>query len=410
MVSCAPSTPRAARCSGRSRPAPRSHPPRRSTNWTARSTWRSPAAAPSPTPTAASGRSSRSSRSEATRPGRPHAGLHPRLPGRDDREPGGRHHFGHAVLLVRCRQDGQVRLALRRPRTRRRRHVGHARDRSRRSGAVDHARRQDDHARAPVARQPAGCPPGGGHPAPKPGAKMNRIANRYHRLAIASVAAALVLAGCAGDDGDEAPGANPNATIETGDRFEVERWRGEGDNTQTARGRVLLEGRPVANVGLHVNAYRLRSDDDGRFSYRVANGLARRYRISVDDAAAATIDGDELGSAERAALLEAQGAITVAYRLSELEVEPRPNATIVIRGRLTARDGTPPAPAALFSYQLSGRVFDAAGRPRANAVVLTQTLDREGSTFSTPTDARGRYRSFYWPRGDEQVTLSVAEG
>ena len=238
---------------------------------------------------------------------------------------------------------------------------------------------------------------------------MNRIANRYHRLAIASVAAALVLAGCAGDDGDEAPGANPNATIETGDRFEVERWRGEGDNTHTARGRVLLEGRPVANVGLRVNAYRLRSDDDGRFSYRVANDLARRYLISVDAAAAATIDGDELGSAERAALLEAQGAITVAYRLSELEVEPRPNATIVIRGRLTARDGTPPPPIILFSYQLSGRVFDADGRPRANAVVLTQTLDREGSTFSTPTDARGRYRSFYWPPGEEPVTLRVAQ-
>lgn len=236
------------------------------------------------------------------------------------------------------------------------------------------------------------------------------IANRYHRLALAFVAAALVLAGCAGDDGDEAPGANPNATIETGDRFEVERWRGEGDNAHTAQGRVLLNGRPVANVGLRVNAYRLRIDDDGRFSYRVANSLARRYPISVDDVAAATIEGDELSSAERAALREAQGAITVAYRLSEIEVEPRPNATLVIRGRLTARDGTPPAPAALFSYRLSGRVVDADGRPRANAVVLTQTLDREGSTFSTPTDARGRYRSFYWPRGDDPVTLSVAEG
>jgi hypothetical protein len=204
--------------------------------------------------------------------------------------------------------------------------------------------------------------------------------------------------------------AAPNAAIETGNRFEVERWRGEGGDTHTAQGRVLLNGRPVSNVGLRVNAYRLRSDDDGRFSYRVANDLARRYLISVDDVAAATIEGDELSGAESAALREAQGAITVAYRLSEIEVERRPNATIVIRGRLTARDGMPPSPAALFSYQLSGRVVDADGRPRANAVVLTLSLDREGSTFSTPTDARGRYRSFYWPRGDEPVTLSVAEG
>jgi plastocyanin len=59
---------------------------------------------------------------------------------------------------------------------------------------------------------------------------------------------------------------------------------------------------------------------------------------------------------------DAQGAITVAYRLSGVDVEPRPNATIAVP-RVTTRDGTPPPPVVLFGYRLAGRVVDADGRP-----------------------------------------------
>jgi hypothetical protein len=234
------------------------------------------------------------------------------------------------------------------------------------------------------------------------------IPNGARWLAIAFVTAALVGGGCSNGDGDVRAGT-PTARIETQDAILVDRWRADSDNTRTTRGRVLLDGRPVANVGLRVNAYRLRSGGDGRFTYRVDSTVPRRYRISVEDVSSATRDGDDLTDAERESLREARGAITVAYRLSEIEAEPRTDG-IVIRGRLTTRDGTPPPPVVLFSYRLSGRVVDADGRPRAEAVVLTRSLDRESSTFSTTTDVRGRYRSFYWPSLDEPVTLSVAEG
>jgi hypothetical protein len=238
---------------------------------------------------------------------------------------------------------------------------------------------------------------------------MNRIASRARWMPLALVGAALVLAGCGG--GRSASSADtPTTTIETGGGFVVEPWHGADDNTHTAHGRVLLDGRPVANAGLRVDGYRLRSDSGGRFSYRVDSTLARRYRISIDDLSSATVGGDKLSDAERGALRRASGEISVAYRIVQIDLAQRPDGTVALRGRLVTGAGTPPPAVVLFSYRLAGQIRDASGHPLAKAIVLTRSAHGEGSTFSTVSDSRGRYQSFYWPPGEEPVTFGVAMG
>ena len=68
---------------------------------------------------------------------------------------------------------------------------------------------------------------------------------------------------------------------------------------------------------------------------------------------------------------------------------------MLVTGRATLARGTAPPPAVLFTYMLSGKITDSAGRPVQNAVVVTRTLDRDFWTFSEPSDAQGNYSSFY---------------
>jgi hypothetical protein len=49
----------------------------------------------------------------------------------------------------------------------------------------------------------------------------------------------------------------------------------------------------------------------------------------------------------------------------------------------------------LYTYQLRGTVTNAAGAPVRGAVVVTRTLERDFWTMSTPSDAQGRYVSFF---------------
>ena len=72
--------------------------------------------------------------------------------------------------------------------------------------------------------------------------------------------------------------------------------------------------------------------------------------------------------------------------------------------------GTPPPPVALYTYQLTGTITDAAGKPVAGAVVITRTQDRDFWTFSSATDANGHYSSFFAASDEtaaDPVTLSV---
>ena len=95
-------------------------------------------------------------------------------------------------------------------------------------------------------------------------------------------------------------------------------------------------------------------------------------------------------------MLRARGAFTVAYRLSNLKATIERNGNVVVTGRVgrcRPQRGVPPV--VLYTYQLRGRVLNAAGEPVRGAVVVTRTLDRDFWTMSTPTDASGRYTSFF---------------
>src|SRR5205085_8016111 len=51
--------------------------------------------------------------------------------------------------------------------------------------------------------------------------------------------------------------------------------------------------------------------------------------------------------------------------------------------------------ARLLTYQLSGTITDASGKPVQGAVVITRTQDRDFWTHSSATDANGHYTSFF---------------
>ena len=58
-------------------------------------------------------------------------------------------------------------------------------------------------------------------------------------------------------------------------------------------------------------------------------------------------------------------------------------------------DGVPVPPVVLLSYRLSGTITDASGKPVAGAYVVSRTNDRDYWMFSEPTNAAGKYSSFF---------------
>jgi hypothetical protein len=68
---------------------------------------------------------------------------------------------------------------------------------------------------------------------------------------------------------------------------------------------------------------------------------------------------------------------------------------VLVRGRLTDSAGTSPPIVHLLTYQLTGTVTDATGKPVKNAVVITRTQDRQFWTHSSGTDASGHFSSFF---------------
>jgi len=87
----------------------------------------------------------------------------------------------------------------------------------------------------------------------------------------------------------------------------------------------------------------------------------------------------------------------------------------VITGRaVDARGGAVP-PVVLYTYQLSGTITDAGGKPVQGATLVTRTQDRDFWTFSLPSDANGHYTSFF-AASDEMganpvpLTVQVASG
>jgi alcohol dehydrogenase (cytochrome c) len=193
-----------------------------------------------------------------------------------------------------------------------------------------------------------------------------------------------------------ATAARSPAAIVTRRPAPLRRWTPATNNTQIVGGRVLLDGRPVSGAVVAVDRYRVApTRTDGSFSYPLDVTLARRHLVGVVDASRARVGGRALTDAERRSLLQATGGVSAAYRLTGLRARRQGDGTVVVTGRVSYPDGSPPPQVGLYTYRLSGTITDPDGKPVQGATVVTRTVDRDFWTFSQPSNASGRYTSFF---------------
>ncbi len=206
------------------------------------------------------------------------------------------------------------------------------------------------------------------------------------------------------------------ARIATQGPLPVQLWSVARANTQLVSGRLLLGGRPVVGAAMQVDAYSIqnRTNARGQFFYRIDTTIPRRHIVRVQRLSGAKVGGAALTSAQRASLLRVAGGFSVGYRVNQLSAHSS-GSHVVVTGRLSYADGSAPPPVVLHTYQLSGQITDAAGKPVAGATVVTRTQDRDFWTFSQPSDSNGHYVSFF-TASDESgadpvpLTVQVASG
>jgi len=192
----------------------------------------------------------------------------------------------------------------------------------------------------------------------------------------------------------------------------VQPWNADSSNVKTVSGRVLWNGAPVAGARVVVDGYAVpqATAKDGSFPYDVDITLAGRHRVTVASLAHATVHGRPLTAGQQSALHAAAGGFSVGYGLRGVTAKVRGDGSVLVTGRVADTAGTAPPTVRLLTYRLSGTVTDAAGKPVQGAVVITRTLDRDFWTHSSPSDANGRFTSFYAASdetGANPVTLSV---
>jgi alcohol dehydrogenase (cytochrome c) len=210
--------------------------------------------------------------------------------------------------------------------------------------------------------------------------------------------------------------ASAGARIATQGPLFVRTWSVARSNSQIVSGRLLLRGKPVAGAAMQVDNYPVqnRTNARGQFFYRVDMTLPQRHVVKVLRLARATVGGRALTPSERTALLAAAGGFSVGYRVNDLHAQAS-GGNVVVTGRLSYADGSPPPPVVLYTYRLSGTITDSKGQPVAGATVVTRTQDRDFWTFSQPSDANGHYVSFF-TASDETganpvpLTVQVASG
>jgi PQQ-dependent dehydrogenase (methanol/ethanol family) len=186
------------------------------------------------------------------------------------------------------------------------------------------------------------------------------------------------------------------ARIVTGRATPLRNWNAATDNTQVVTGRLLLGGRPVSGAVVAVDQYRLApTGADGSFSYALDVTLARRHLVHVVSAGRARVGGRALTANEQRTVRAATGGFSAGYRLTDLRARKQGDGTVLVTGRASFPNGTPPPPVGLYTYRLSGTITDANGNPVVGATVVTRTVDRDFWTFSQPTNSAGRYVSFF---------------
>jgi alcohol dehydrogenase (cytochrome c) len=192
----------------------------------------------------------------------------------------------------------------------------------------------------------------------------------------------------------------------------IQEWNAASQNSEIVSGRVVLHGKPVSGVALRVGDYPLQSftSSSGAFSYRVDTTLPERHVVTVASVARAKVGGKALSAADRAALLGLRSGFSVGYKIEGLHTSRGSGGNVVLTGRALFASGKPVPPVVLYTYQLSGTITDAAGKPVVGAIVVSRTQDRDFWTFSKPSDASGHYTSFFTASdesGADPVPLSV---
>jgi hypothetical protein len=108
-------------------------------------------------------------------------------------------------------------------------------------------------------------------------------------------------------------------------------------------------------------------------------------------------------------VLAAHGGVSVGYGVTGLHARVS-RGNVVITGRILGSHKQVPPLVRLLTYQLSGTITDASGKPVQGATVVTRTTDRDFWTFSLPSNASGRYVSFFSASdeaGSDPVQLNV---
>src|SRR3954470_4437855 len=192
--------------------------------------------------------------------------------------------------------------------------------------------------------------------------------------------------------------------------FAVRPWRADSSNVTSVAGRVLWNGHPVAGAHVAVDRFRAAAATarDGSFHFDTDITIPAQRIVRVTSLGGATINGKALSAGQQSAVLGARGRVSVGYALSGLRARVS-GGKVVITGHVGGR-GVAPPPVRLLTYQLSGTITDASGKPVQGAVVITRTQDRDFWTHSSATDANGHYSSFFSASdesGANPVSLAV---
>jgi hypothetical protein len=230
--------------------------------------------------------------------------------------------------------------------------------------------------------------------------------DRRRRTALGA-AAALALAALSGG---AAGGVTPRIAVPA--PYGLRHWTALTDNLVAAHGTVTLAGTPVRGARIRVDGFDVPAPTDatGGFDYLTDVTRLARHVVRVVDSTRATVGGKALTHVQQAALRAAAAVVTVAYPIRGLTVTRNARGLRVVTGTISLSDGSAPPTVSLYSYELTGTVTGANGKPVAGARVSTRTVDRDYWTVSSATDESGRFSSLFTASdevGHDPVPMTV---